>query len=309
MVSRTGVTDLNEVTIFARVAQLGSFSNAARSLRMPVSMVSRKVANLEARLGVLLIKRTTRKLSLTEAGSRYHERCTQHLQGLEEAEADLTNARGELEGLLRITVPVVLGSGEFVDFVSTFVKRHPKVSADLVVTNQFIDLVSGSVDVGIRFGALPDSSAVGRRLGVSRRVLVASPGYLATRKPPRAPEDLRDHDCVLFRPKVEEAAWELVHGGKRTRVRVRVAGSVSANNFETVSQFARRGHGIAFVPMAYALAGEREGTYRRVLPTWSSGDIPVHAVYMGRKFLPAKLRVFLSELAAWKNSNWDSAAG
>jgi DNA-binding transcriptional LysR family regulator len=304
MPSRPATADLNEVTLFARVAQLGSFSEAARSLRIPVSMVSRKVANLEARIGVLLIKRTTRRLSLTEAGARYFERCAAHLQGLEDAEADLTNARSELEGLLRITVPVALGRGEFLDFVSSFVERHPKVSVDLVVTNQFVDLVSGNVDVAIRFGALPDSSAVGRKLGVSRRVLVASPDYLAKRKAPRAPQDLRDHACVLFRAKVEESVWELVHGKRQARVRV--AGPVSANNFETVGQLAARGHGIALVPLEHAIAGERDGSYRRVLPSWSSKNIPVHAVYMGRRFLPAKLQALLSELSAWKTSSWDA---
>lgn len=295
--------DLNEVTMFVRVAQLGTFTNAARSLGLPVSLVSRKVASLEARLGVLLIKRTTRKSSLTEAGARYFERCAEHLQGLEEAEVDLTNARGELEGPMRITVPVALGRGEFVDFVSAFVRRHPKVAAELVVTNQFVDLVSGNVDVAIRFGALPDSSAGARTLGVSRRVLVAARTYLAKRDLPRAPQDLRDHDCVTFRPEAEDATWELADGRKRARVKV--AGRVSANNFETVDQLARGGHGIAFVPIAYAVAGEREGVYRRVLPTWASSDIPVHAVYMGRSFLPAKLRAFLSELSAWNTSSWD----
>jgi DNA-binding transcriptional LysR family regulator len=172
---------------------------------------------------------------------------------------------------------------------------------NLLITNQFVDLVTSHVDVAIRFGDLADSSAVSRRLGLSFWVLVAAPEYAKRNGLPRTPQDLRDHDCVLFSSK-NEAEWQLQNGRQRTRVRV--TGSVSGNNFETVNELAARGHGIALLPESYAIAGAANGTLRRLLPQWMSPPIPVHAVYVNRKFVPAKLKAFLIELAAWKNSNW-----
>ena len=157
--------DLNDIQTFARVAKLGSFSAAARSLQLPVSTVSRKVATLEARLGLSLMKRTTRKLSLTEHGARLYEACAPHLEGLEEAQAGLTQARSHLEGPLHVSAPQALGRGEFTAFVSGFSTRHPRIGVNLVITNQFVDLVTSHIDVAIRFGELADSSVIARRLG------------------------------------------------------------------------------------------------------------------------------------------------
>jgi DNA-binding transcriptional LysR family regulator len=173
---------------------------------------------------------------------------------------------------------------------------------NLLITNQFVDLVTSHVDVAIRFGELADSSAIARRLGTSFWVLVAAPEYARKNGLPRAPQDLRNHDCVLFSSKTDQSEWQLQNG--RQRARIRVTGPVSGNNFETVNELATRGHGIALLPESYAIAGAANGTLKRVLPHWTSPPIPVHAVYVSRKFVPAKLQAFLSELAAWKNSNW-----
>ncbi len=296
------MSSLDEIQTFARVAQLGSFSAAARSLLLPVSTVSRKVAALEARLGLSLMKRTTRRLSLTEHGARLYEACAAHLQGIEEAQAGLTQSRAQLEGLLHISAPLALGRGEFIGFISGFLKRNPRIKVDVVITNQFLDLVTSHVDVAIRFGELADSSLVARRLGMSHQVLVAAPDYLRREGMPRKPDDLREHRCILFSSKTEEAEWQLQQG--RQRARVRVLGAVCANNFETVNEFAVRGHGIALLPQAYAVAGTANNALKRVLPQWKSPAIPVHAVYVNRKFVPAKLKTFLAELASWKNSSW-----
>jgi DNA-binding transcriptional LysR family regulator len=296
------MADLNQLSIFVRVAQLGSFSAAAKSLGMPISTVSRKVSELETRLGVNLIKRTTRKLNLSEQGLRFYESCGPHLQGLDEAEAGLTNARAELEGVLRVTAPVALGRGEFLDFISGFSKKYPKLRIDLTITNQFVDLVATRVDVAIRFGKLADSSVIARRLGLSQRMLAASPEYLKRRGAPRSPRELSEHDCVVFRGETEGEEWSLQRG--RRRARVRVTGSVSANNFESVNELAVRGHGVALLPEPYLLAGSAAGSLKRLLPRWTSAPIPVHAVYLERRFLPAKLHTFVSELASFDNSTW-----
>jgi DNA-binding transcriptional LysR family regulator len=302
MVEISGRGDLNQLTIFVRVAELGSFSAAAKSLGIPVSTASRKLAELEARLGVNLIKRTTRKLNLSEHGLCFYESCAPHLQGLEDAEAGLTNASTALEGTLRVSAPVALGRGEFTDFMSRFSRQHPELRIELTITNQFVDLVATQVDVAIRFGKLADSGVVARRLGVSRRTLVASPDYLKQRGTPRSPQDLPAHDCVLFRGESGDTEWTLLDG--RRRARVRVTGSVSANNLESVNELALRGHGIALLPEPYALLGAATGSLQRILPRWRSVPIPVQAVYLNRKFLPAKLATFLAELASYENSTW-----
>jgi DNA-binding transcriptional LysR family regulator len=294
--------DLNELSLFVRVAELGSFSAAARSRKVPVSTVSRKVAELERRLGVNLIKRTTRKLSLSAEGRAFLENCAPHLQALEDAEAGLRQAHVDVQGVLRISAPVALGRGEFLDFVSGFAARHPRLQLELAITNQFVDLVSTHIDVAIRFGELADSSIVRRRLGVSRRLLVASPEYVKRRGTPRTPEELARHDCVLFLG--ESAGQHYTLHDTRRRVRVRARGMVSANNLETVNELAVRGHGVALLPEPYAIAGAALGQLTRVLPRWTSAPIPVHAVYLGRKFVPVSVQRFLAELSTWKNSTW-----
>jgi DNA-binding transcriptional LysR family regulator len=294
--------DLNEISIFVRVAQLGSFSGAARALGMPVSSVSRKVAELEARLGSNLIKRTTRKLNLSEQGLGFFERCAPLLQGLEEAEAGLTEMRVEPEGVLHVTAPVALGRGEFLDFIASFLSRNPKLRIELAVTNQYLDFVATQVDVAIRFGELADSGVIAKRLGSSQRVLVAAPAYLKERGRPRLPHDLSRHDCVLFSSKAEGSEWKLQ--SHRRRARIRVAGRVTANNLESVNELAVRGLGVALLPEPYLLAGSAAGQLERVLPAWTSAPIPVHAVYLDRKFAPAKVQAFLAALVGWKNSTW-----
>ncbi|HTU58295.1 MAG TPA: substrate binding domain-containing protein, partial [Polyangiales bacterium] len=192
-----------------------------------------------------------------------------------------------------------------IDFISRFARSHPEIRLDLSITNEFVDLVRSGVDVAIRMGELEDASVIVRRLGVSRRMLVAAPSYLKQRRKPRTVPELAQHDCVLF-AKTETADWQLYRGKRRAKVRVR--GSLSANNFDTVVELALRGHGVALVPSAYALAGLADGTLTRILPEWSSGPIPVHAVYLARKFVPRRLQTFLSELTRWENFAWRKEA-
>jgi DNA-binding transcriptional LysR family regulator len=143
---------------------------------------------------------------------------------------------------------------------------------------------------------------IARRLGFSQRLLAASPEYLTRRGAPRSPRELSEHDCVVFRGETEGEVWSLQNG--RRRARVRVTGSVSANNFESVNDLAIRGHGVALLPEPYLLASSAAGSLKHVLPRWTSAPIPVHAVYLDRKFLPAKLHTFLAELASFENSTW-----
>jgi DNA-binding transcriptional LysR family regulator len=294
--------DLNDIAAFVKVAQFGSFSSAARALGMPVSTVSRKVASLEDQLGVTLIQRTTRKLNLTAQGRAYFDQCSEPLSRLSDAESALTETQRKPEGLLRVSVPVMLGQEPFYEFVSGFLKKYPGMQVDLFITNLFVDLIADNVDVAIRFGELADSTIIAKRIGRSVRYLVASPEYLKGRAAPERPEDLRDHDCILLNGRNNETEWHLVSG--RKSVKLRVAGPVSTRDFQSVSAFVYKGHGIGFLPSNYCDEQIKGRELVRILPAWSSQEIFVHAVYPTRRFVPSKLQVFLDELKAWKSPLW-----
>ncbi|ACI55641.1 transcriptional regulator, LysR family [Rhizobium leguminosarum bv. trifolii WSM2304] len=296
------MADLNDIAVFVTVARYGSFSRAAHSLGMPVSTVSRKVTSLEEQLGVTLLQRTTRKLSLTAQGSAYFDQCSEPLAHLIDAEQALTETQRKPEGLLKISVPVIFGQEVFYEFVSAFLKTYPEIRIDLFVTNLFLDLIAENIDLGIRFGELKDSSIVAQRLGKSVRYLVAAPDYMKGRALPSKPEDLKDHQCVLLNGRNGEAEWHLVSG--RKSVRQQVSGPVSSRDFEAVSAFTYRGHGIGLLPSTYCDDEIRRGELVRLLPDWSSEEIFVHAVYPTRRFLPLRLQVFLEALKAWKTPLW-----
>ncbi|MGT2444661.1 LysR substrate-binding domain-containing protein [Ensifer adhaerens] len=296
------MVDLNDIAVFAAVAQFESFSRAARSLGMPVSTVSRKVTALEEQLGVTLIQRTTRKLSLTAQGRAYYAECGEPLKRLRDAERVLSEAQRRPEGLLRVTVPMTLGQPPFFDFLSAFLKTYPEIELDLLVTNMFMDLVAENIDVAVRFGELRDSSLVAQRLGRSTHFLVAAPGYLDKHGTPSRPEDLCGHRCVLVNARGNEAEWHLVKGGEAASLRV--TGAVSVHDIQSASAMTERGHGIGRLPPIFCDNLLASGKLLRVLPGWSAPDVFVHAVYPTRRFLPSRLQVFLQELKAWRGPAW-----
>jgi DNA-binding transcriptional LysR family regulator len=299
---KSGMADLDNILIFVKVAQYESISRAARSLGMPISTVSRRLSLLESQLGTVLLRRTTRKVSLTAQGREYFNQCQEPLRLLQDAERVLTRAQKEPEGTLRISVPVVLGQGSFLDFLSRFLKAWPGIRIDLFITNVFVDLVGDNVDAAIRFGELQDSSVVATRLGRSVRYVVAAPDYLTNRHPPSDPADLAHHACVLLNAKNNEADWDLVSGRRKARVRVR--GPISSRDFHSVSAFVYRGHGIGLLPSNYCDRELSAGRLVRLMPKWSSPPIPVFAVYPSRKFIAQRLDTFLKALASWDNPPW-----
>ena len=209
------MADLDNILIFVKVAQFESITRAARSLGMPISTVSRRLSVLESELGVSLLRRTTRRITLTAQGREYFSQCQEPLNLLQEAERVLTQAQKRPEGLLRITVPVILSQEPFFNFISAFLKDHAGIRVELVVTNLLLDLVAENIDVAIRAGELQDSSVVARRLGTNVYCLVASPEYLKARTLPAEPADLKSHDCVMFNAKNNERDWDLVSGRKK----------------------------------------------------------------------------------------------
>ena len=293
---------LDDILIFVKVAQFESISRAARSLGMPISTVSRRLSVLESNLGVSLLRRTTRRVSLTAQGRAYFTHCQEPMTLLDQAERVLTMGQKLPEGMLRISVPVILSREPFLNFLSEFLKAHAGIRIDLFITNLFLDLVAENLDVAIRFGELEDSSVVATRIGKSIRYVVAAAEYLKGRKLPIEPADLEQHDCVMLNARNNETDWDLVNGRKKARIHV--SGPISSRDFNSVSAFVYRGHGIGLLPSTYCDAALGSGALVRLLPKWSSTQIPVFAVYSNRKFLPLRLKVFLEALATWKSPLW-----
>lgn len=296
------MVDLNHIAVFVKVAQLESFSHASRALGMPISTVSRSVSELEKSLGVTMLQRTTRKLTLTSQGRDYLNQCSEPLSLLFDAEHVLGQTQRRPEGILRVSVPIILSPESFLAFIGEFIASHPRVKIDLIITNKFVDLIGENIDLAIRFGALKDSSLIVQKLGTSVRYLVATKQYLRGRKAPETPEDLKRHDCIMLHAKQNETEWEIVNGRKRAEICV--TGPVSSSDFQSVSSFVYRGHGIGLLPTAYCEDEIRRGELVRVLPDWSSKSIDVHALYPTRNFLPSRLSLFLETLKNWDSPLW-----
>lgn len=285
--------DLNEIKVFTRVAQAGSFSGAAKQLGMPNSTVSAKVSALEKRLGVSLLRRTTRKLSLTEAGEAYLQRCLAGLDLLQVAEAEVSSSQAEAQGLLRVTAPLDMGSTCLVDLVSRFTKQNPKVRLEFLFADRIVDLVGEGVDLAIRAGALGDSGLIAKKLGIAYWAPFASPSYLKRAGLPEHPKELRDHDCLLFGP-LGDASWELDR--RKSTITVPLERRLVASDISFVKALAAAGYGIALLPTFGVHADVASGRLVRVLPEWRSSADPVHLVYPEQRFVAPKIRSFI-ELA------------
>jgi len=293
---------LDNILAFAKVAEFESVSKAARSLGVPISTVSRRLSVLESELGVALVRRTTRHITLTPQGMEYYTRCLDPLATLQEAERALRQVQRRPEGTLKISIPMILSQPSFMDFLSRFSKAHSAIRIDLYITNLYLNLVADNIDVAIRFGELRDSSVVASKLGSSIRYVVAAPEYLKGRKLPAEPAELTSHDCVMFNGKNNEAEWDLISG--RRKVRVRVAGPISSRDCQSVSAFVLRGHGVGLIESCYCEQPLARGELVRVLPRWASARIPVFAVYPSRRFLPSRVSAFVDALGKWKSPLW-----
>jgi DNA-binding transcriptional LysR family regulator len=283
--------DLNEIAVFTQVAQAGSFTAAARVLGMPKSTVSRKVSELEERLQTRLLQRTTRKLSLTDAGRTYFDYGVRIVHELEAAERAVGSLQDRPRGLLRVTAP--LDVAWLAPITSSYLARNPDVQLEILCTARTVDLVEDRFDLGIRVGALADSTLVARSLGAVTWLLVATPAYLKKRRRPRAPADLAAHDCLLFGTG-SPAQLRLERGDEVAQVPVRPRLLVS--DFDVLDDAARAGLGIAMLPAFRCAEDVRAGRLEVVLRDWSQRATPVHAVYPTARHVSAKLRTFVDHL-------------
>ena len=284
--------DLNAMALFVAVVRAGGFSAAARALDLPKSSVSRQVAALERRLGVELLRRSTRALSLTEAGESYYRHCAAVVEAAEAADAEALRLAGAPAGLLRITATVGLGRAILADVLCEYLAAYPRVRIDLHLTDERINLVREGFDLAIRMGALEDSELTARRLGGFRRVVCASPAYLGRRGSPLKPADLQNHDCLILGRGL--AGWRFLEGNGE--ISVHVPWRLSADHIDVVLGAVRAGHGIADLPRFTVEDDLAAGTLVALLEDHPQPPVPITALYPAAA-PSAPLRALLDVLA------------
>jgi DNA-binding transcriptional LysR family regulator len=289
------------MTAFVAVCETQSLTAAARRLGHSPSVMSRQIAALEARLGTRLFQRTTRQISLTEAGARYLERTRRILADLDEAERAAQSERAEPSGRLSVTAPLIFGRLHVAPLLARFVQRHPKVSVELALSDRFVNLVEEGHDLAIRIGHLPDSQLIARRFGETRRALVASPAYLARAGIPQHPHDLAGHDTIAFMPGTPPFDWHFSEAGGD--LKVGLAPRFLTNSGDTAIALALDGVGIARVLYYQVRDAVSQGRLVEVLAPFAPEPMPIHAVYPSARFLSGKVRAFvelMAEVADWR---------
>ncbi len=286
---------LGEMTMFTRTVDEGSFSAAARALKLTPSAVSKQVSRLEDRLGARLLNRTTRRLSLTEEGRAFHGRCVQILAEIEEAETAVTELHAAPRGTLRVAAAVAFFNHRVMPLLPEFLARYPEVHFDLVMTDREVDMVDERIDAAIRFGRPREMTLIARELTVSRRVICASPAYLARHGTPKTPADLARHNCLTLSTRPEFNVWEF---GDRPEDHLRVSGNVELNQADALYDACLAGIGLARVA-GYLVDDDIEaGRLVPVLTEQLKEASTLYVVYPHRRHLSPKVRAFVDFLVA-----------
>jgi DNA-binding transcriptional LysR family regulator len=282
---------LEAMSTFLSVAEAGSLSDAARQLRTPLATVSRKVSELESHLSAKLFNRSSRKLVLTDAGTSYLAACKRILADVSEAEHVACGEYTAPTGELIVTAPVGLGRYYLIPILADFFKDFPDIKASLILTDRVISLFQENVDVGLRIGALPDSSLIAITVGTTRRIVCASPAYLEARGTPRTPNDLLENDCIKYSGFASPEIWTFTKG--KTTIAVPVQARLTVGSAGAACDAACAGIGIA---MSFAHNFQKaleSGALTTVLDEFQSAALPVNLVYTANRFLPIKVRAFL----------------
>ena len=303
--------NFGDLKIFARVVGAGSMSAAGRELGLSPAVVSKRLRRLEDRLGTRLLQRTTRQIAMTEAGQGFYERVVAILAGVEEAEAFVTRRSAIARGTLKISAPTSFGRMHIAPNLAVFMENNPDLNINLLLSDDLVDIVGEGFDVAIRIAELADSSLVARKLAPVRRVLCASPGYLAKTATPLAIEDLEQHNCLTH---LVSDNWRME--GPNGVVNIRPEGNLSTNSSEVVREAVQADMGIA-LRSTWDIGRElSDGRLVRVLPDYeSTTNVGIYAIYPSRQFLPVKVRVFIDYLASlfgsvpyWENGALTGAA-
>jgi len=296
-----------EMRTFAGVVEAGSFSVAAERLRLAKSAVSRRVAELEARLGTQLLNRTTRRLSLTESGRQFYERTSRLLAELEEVEQMVGHGQAALRGRLRMTAPLSFGVLHLAPLLSAFLAEHTEMALDLDLNDRRVNLVEEGFDLAVRIGDLPDSTLVTRRLAPIRMVLCASPAYLERHGEPQCPEELAGHQGLLYANLPDPRNWPYADAAGRP-LNLRVPVRMRSNNGDVLLQAAVDGVGIGAMPTFIVWRELASGRLCRLLPAYPLPTTAAYAVYPSRRHVPQRVRA-LTEFLAEQLGNapyWDA---
>lgn len=286
---------VSEMEVFVRVVQAKSFSEAARSLGLSPSAVSKQIGRLEDRLGARLLNRTTRQLSLTEIGAAFHERAERIVNDIAEAERAVSHLHGAPRGQLRVNAPVAFGINHLAPLLPGFIAENPEVSVDLSVNDRFVDLVEEGIDVAIRIGELADSSLIARRLAANRRVVCAAPEYLERRGKPTTTADLKKHNCLVYTYRQQRREWHFEGpGGHEVAM---VSGDLETNNAQVLRMAALGGLGIVLLPLWLVGQDLTKGRLIEVLPQYHVPDSSIYAVWPAGRHLSPKVRAFVDHIA------------
>ena len=288
--------DLNDTLVFVKVVEAGSFIAAAKALRLPKTTVSRKVQELESRLGAQLLHRTTRKLGVTEAGSIYYEHSQRIARELDEAESAVGQLQGGPRGWLRITAPYSLGIERIAPLLGEFHARHPEVRVEMVLANETLDMIDRGIDVALRVGDLPDSALVARRLAVMRTQVYASPGYLERHGEPLHPDDLLQHRTLGMQKMHRNGQyyWPLGDGGAVTEYRIDPI--MVANDPAGLRGALLCGEGLMLASDVMIKGYAERGFLRRVLAGWTGPEVEINALFPRGRVTSPKVRAFIDFL-------------
>ncbi len=299
---------LAAVEVFTRVVEQGGFSSAAKLLGLTPSAVSKQISQLEDRLGARLLNRTTRRLSLTEVGAAFYERGQAVISALNEAEDAVTNLTAAPRGVLKVTIPVAFGQAHIAPVLPGFLTAHPEIILEVRQTDEYVDIVQDGIDVAIRVAELKDSSLIARKIAPAKRVVCASPAYLLRHGVPKRPEDLAEHNCLIFTERTARDDW--VFGTGPDRRVVSVTGTVRTNSIEVLVRAAVEGLGILRVAGYVVTDHFRNGQLVSLLREVPVADSAVYAVYPAGRHLSPKVRSFIDYLTAtigqpeyWRDSH------
>lgn len=293
-----------EMEAFVAVVDNGSFVRAAEALHSSKAAVSRQVIDLEQRLGIRLLNRTTRKLSVTDEGQLFYQRCTDLLSGLEEAESALRQRRGEPSGHLRVSAPVTFGISYLAALWGNFLQQYPKISMEVSLADRTVDLVEDGFDLAVRISRAPHPTFIARKLASTRMMLCASPAYLARHGKPEHPQDLAGHNVISYTYWTPRDEWEFTTpDGKKEVVKTRPR--LHANNGDTCVAAALQDQGIVLQPDFLVHEALRDGRLQQLLGNYQTVELGVYAVYSSRRQLPLKLRVLIDFLVeAFQRPAW-----
>jgi DNA-binding transcriptional LysR family regulator len=292
---------IDAMQAFVAVADLEGFAPAARKLKLSPSAVTRLVAALEDRLGARLLQRTTRSVTLTDAGTRYLERARRILADVEEAERAAESERTRPSGRLVVSAPLGFGRLHVSPVMTAYLKRYPDVSGELRLEDRMVSLVEDGVDLSVRIGELADSSLVARQVGEMRRIVVASPAYLKARGEPKNPVAIASHDTIQFGSTAGLTDWRFVEAGRE--IRIGYTPRFSTNSSDAALQYAEAGGGLTRLMAYQAAASLKAGKVKIVLQKFEQPALPIHVVYPTSRLLSAKVRAFIDlvgEMTDWR---------